>query len=148
MKIKLHELADAFAVSETHTGYVDLQEGRILLSGSTVSANADAEDFEQEEEAQMDQSIMWEENWQRYVVVPNLGDYDFRELFRDFISSQHVDDDRRGRLQEVYNQNMREPYCKKLLREMKLTEEWEAFLHEYFMKVAQEWCEENMIDYE
>ena len=86
MKIKLHELADAFAVSETHTGYVDLQEGRILLSGSTVSANADAEDFEQEEEAQMDQSIMWEENWQRYVVVPNLGDYDFRELFRDFIS--------------------------------------------------------------
>ena len=58
MKIKLHELADAFAVSETHTGYVDLEEGRILLSGSTVSANADAEDFEQEEEAQMDQSIM------------------------------------------------------------------------------------------
>ncbi|WP_462331470.1 UPF0158 family protein [Schwartzia sp. (in: firmicutes)] len=148
MKIKLHELADAFAVSETHTGYVDLEKGKILLSTSSISEKADADNFEQDDEAQMDQSIMWEEDWQRYVVIPNLGDYDFRELFGDFISSKHVDDDLRSRLQEVYDQNMREPYCKKLMKEMKLTAEWEAFLHKYFMKVAREWCEENMIDFE
>lgn len=148
MKIKLHELADAFAVSETHTGYVDLVEGKILLSNSSISAKADAEDFEREDEAQMDQSIMWEEDWQRYVVIPNMGDYDFRKLFGEFISSRKSDDELKKTLQEVYSKNMREPYCKKILKDMELTTEWESFLHDYFVQIAREWCEENLIDYE
>ena len=148
MKINLQELADAVAVSETHTGYIDLEQGKVILSSAMLNSESNCDNMDLEEEEQMDQSIKWEHDWQRYIALPNLGDYDFWELFHQFLESDKVNEDQRVRLEDAYTKRVHGPVYMKMLREMHLVAEWEVHLNEYFIRVAQDWCEENNVDYE
>ena len=82
MEISLQELSAALEKTDILQGYVDTREGRILMIEEDVAASLDK--AAQREEAHMESVLAIEEDWQRYVPLPNLYDMEIRSIMQGF----------------------------------------------------------------
>ena len=72
MEISLQELSAALEKTDILQGYVDTREGRILMIEEDVAASLDK--AAQREEVHMESVLAIEEDWQRYVPLPDIYD--------------------------------------------------------------------------
>ena len=75
MEISLQELAAALEKTDVLQGYADTRDGRIILMGEDES-DARTEAASREEE-RMERLLSIEEDWQRYVPLPDIYNADF-----------------------------------------------------------------------
>ncbi len=126
MKIKLTELAEAFQKSDMLQGYVDIRNGKVVLY----------------EEDDMERAFLMEEDWENYVLLPNLRDEVELSLKKDFLDS-------------LENRNQQEGLrkCKTSIQfahqlsVFALEDAWNIFRQEKYLSAAKEWCEENAVEW-
>ena len=82
MEISLQELAAALEKTDVLQGYADTRDGRIILMGEDES-DARTEAASREEE-RMERLLSIEEDWQRYVPLPDIYDAEIRSIMQTF----------------------------------------------------------------
>ncbi len=136
MKIKLSELAEALRKSDTMQGYVDLEQGEVVLLQE-----------EQCEEDMMDYLLSLEEQWERYIPVPNLHDAEERRAMEGFAETRE-NPEIRSALEEIVASPRAGRKFRHAVKHMLLLPEWRKYQQQQFYEAARDWCEENQIEYE
>ena len=135
MKVDLKELAAAFAQSDVRQGYVDTAAGKVIMMADDL-AERDA----------MHYAMVMEEDWERYIPIPNIMDEDETAMMHAFAASRPREDVKE-RLFESLNGAGAVTRFRHQVRHLLLKPAWEAFKQEYLMKAARDWCEENAVEY-
>ena len=128
MEISLQELSAALEKTDILQGYVDTREGRILMIEEDVAASLDK--AAQREEAHMESVLAIEEDWQRYVPLPDLYDMEIRPALEGAVCASSA---RRRFFHTV--------------RSLSLEKVWREYLSMRLLVLAREWCEENDVAY-
>ena len=81
MKVDLKELAAAFAQSDVRQGYVDTAAGKVIMMADDL-AERDA----------MHYAMVMEEDWERYIPIPNIMDEDETAMMHAFAASRPRED--------------------------------------------------------
>lgn len=136
MKIKLKELAAAMRESDVRQGYVDIAQGKIILLDEDMG----------EEEA-LDHVFDIEEDWERYIPLPNVIDEDMPAIMRGFAESC-TREDTKARLQESLQGPGAVTRFNHQVKHLLLKLVWEKYLNEQLIIIARDWCEENQLEYE
>ncbi len=136
MKIRLPELVDAMRKTDVHQGYVDLKKGRIILLEDTM-----------DEDATLDHIFSVEEDWQRYVMLPDDAAEEERKAMARFAKLQQGSP-AGEQLAEVLKGTHRRTRFRRLVKELNLSGKWKSFRDLHFLAVARAWCRENGIEYE
>lgn len=145
MKIKLDELAAALSKSDVLQGYVDLEQGKVLLLGEDFSASSSEPGVSDAQ--QLEHVFSLEDQWQRYVALPNAYDADDRDVMRGFAAALE-NEAQKQELLELLQQAGAAARFVRQLRRMKLADAWQAYLMDHFRAAARDWCEENDVPYE
>ncbi len=145
MKVKLGELAIALEKSDVVQGYVDIEEGKVLLYGEELSDSL--EHREETEEERLEHVFSIEDHWQRYVALPNVYETDERAIMLAFADSLQ-DQEKKAQLLEVLQGAGAVGRFGRHLKKLLLTQIWQEYLHQYFLAAARDWCEENHVEYE
>jgi len=136
VKIRLPELADALQQTDVRRGYVDLGTGRIVsLAG------------EMDEEETMEHIFSVEEDWERYVMLPDISEEEEKNAMRRFAELQQ-EPEIRERMRAALSGVRSRARFRRLVEEFHLRGKWKSFLRLHFLSVAREWCGENGIVYE
>lgn len=135
MKIKLQELADALAQSDVRQGYVDIPAGRVVLLDEDIS---EADAFEH--------AMKLEEEWEKYVMLPNVVDEYAHDMMRAF--AEQCGQEERKRLLAALTAAGASSRFHHLVRELTLEEEWRRFQTARLLDIARDFCEENRIEFE
>lgn len=132
MKIKLDDIVEALEQSEERQSYADLSAGRILsFSGA---------------ENEADMLFKMEEQWQRYVMLPDVYE-ETKQMMDDFCSARQ-DEVVKKALQTAFLQSGAVCRFRRCLQRFDLLLEWQVFRHEALYDIARDWCEENNVSYE
>lgn len=135
MKVNLRELAAAFAQSDVRQGYVDTTAGKIVMMADDL-AERDA----------MHYALAMEEDWERYIPIPNVMDGDEAAMMRAFAESRPRKDVKERLLTALQGAGAVTRF-RHQVRHLLLKPAWEAFKQDYLMQVARDWCEENDVEY-
>lgn len=135
MKVDLKELAAAFAQSDVRQGYVDTAAGKVIMMADDL-AERDA----------MHYAMVMEEDWERYIPIPNIMDGDEAAMMRAFAESRPREAVKERLLAALQGAGAVTRF-RHQVRHLLLKPAWEAFKQEYLMKAARDWCEENAVEY-
>ena len=135
MKVDLKELAAAFAQSDVRQGYVDTAAGKVIMMADDL-AERDA----------MHYAMVMEEDWERYIPIPNIMDGDEAAMMRAFAESRPREAVKERLLTALQGAGAVTRF-RHQVRHLLLKPAWEAFKQEYLMKEARDWCEENAVEY-
>lgn len=135
MKVDLKELAAAFAQSDVRQGYVDTAAGKVIMMADDL-AERDA----------MHYAMVMEEDWERYIPIPNIMDGDEAAMMRAFAESRPREDVKE-RLFESLKGAGAVTRFRRQVRYLLLKPAWESFKQDYLMQAARDWCEENAVEY-
>ena len=135
MKVDLKELAAAFAQSDVRQGYVDTAAGKVIMMADDL-AERDA----------MHYAMVMEEDWERYIPIPNIMDGDEAAMMRAFAESRPREAVKERLLTALQGAGAVTRF-RHQVRHLLLKPAWEAFKQEYLMKAASDWCEENAVEY-
>ena len=135
MKVDLKELAAAFAQSDVRQGYVDTAAGKVIMMADDL-AERDA----------MHYAMVMEEDWERYIPIPNIMDGDEAAMMRAFAESRPREAVKERLLTALQGAGAVTRF-RHQVRHLLLKPAWEAFKQEYLMKAARDWCEENAVAY-
>ena len=133
MKVNLADLAKAFQMSDVCQGYVDVQEGKVISLGR------------ESDEAEMERTLKLEENWARFIPIPNVIDEMRRDMMEKFAARQPRN--KREELIHILKKSGAMTKFYKAIRQGDLSSAWEAFQKAYMKEAARAWCEENQIKY-
>ena len=97
LEISLQELAAALEKTDVLQGYADTRDGRIILMGEDES-DARTEAASREEE-RMERLLSIEEDWQRYVPLPDIYDAEIRSIMQTF--AEKASQEARAALEET-----------------------------------------------
>jgi hypothetical protein len=142
LNVKLSAVAEALEKSETRQGFVDIKRGEIVLFGD--DAFSEAEKTDETEEERLERVFSIEDDWQRYVALPNIYE-DERSMRADFAASQQGEAQQElaaalagaGGIQRF----------NRAVRQLKLWREWQSFFHKRLLELARDWCEEYDVEY-
>ena len=140
----MQDLASALEQSDAFAGYVDLAEGRVIVCGDAALT---AEDTGASDANQLERALSIEDDWQRYVALPNACDVDMKQVLHQFAEIL-TEDDGKNQLLAALQGTGAVTRSERLLRRLGLESHWQKHLHHYFMEIARDWCEENNIEYE
>ena len=143
MEISLQELSAALEKTDILQGYVDTREGRILMIEEDVAASLDK--AVQREEAHMESVLAIEEDWQRYVPLPNLYDMEIRSIMQGF--AEKAPAETRLALEGALCASAARRRFFHTVRSLSLEKVWREYLSMRFLVLAREWCEENDVAY-
>lgn len=135
MKVDLKELAAAFAQSDVRQGYVDTAAGKVIMMADDL-AERDA----------MHYAMVMEEDWERYIPIPNIMDEDETAMMHAFAASRPCEDVKE-RLFESLKGAGAVTRFRRQVRHLLLKPAWESFKQDYLMQAARDWCEENAVEY-
>ena len=146
LEIDLKELAAALEKAVLLQGYVDTQNGDVVFLGDIpeISPASDGEDAAREE-ACMEHVLSIEDDWQRYVPLPDLYEGEIRAIMQAF--ADNAPQPVRKEMQEVLHGSAARTRFRKFLRECRMEEAWQEHLAVSLRVLAREWCEENRIAY-
>ena len=144
MNIKLEDLVNALEQYDELQSYVDIDNGRVVTLGEGFADNPAGR--EETEEERLSQVFSVEDDWQRYIVLPDI----YEEL-RSFMKAFAKDcDDPAGR--EAPLGALAGPGAisrfERQLRRLALAKQWQAYRRDQLWELARDWCEENAIAYE
>ena len=143
MEISLQELSAALEKTDILQGYVDTREGRILMIEEDVAASLDK--AAQREEAHMESVLAIEEDWQRYVPLPNLYDMEIRSIMQGF--AEKAPAETRLVLEGALCASAARRRFFHTVRSLSLEKVWREYLSMRLLVLAREWCEENDVAY-
>ena len=143
MEISLQELSAALEKTDILQGYVDTREGRILMIEEDVAASLDK--AAQREEAHMESVLAIEEDWQRYVPLPNLYDMEIRSIMQGF--AEKAPAETRLALEGALCASAARRRFFHTVRSLSLEKVWREYLSMRLLVLAREWCEENEVAY-
>lgn len=143
MEISLQELAAALEKTDVLQGYADTRDGRIILMGEEES-DAQAEAASREEE-RMERLLVLEEDWQRYVPLPDLYDAEIRSIMQAF--AERAPEEVRAALGEALSGASARLRFRRTVQRLSLEAAWQAHLSSSLLMLARDWCEENAIAY-
>ena len=143
MEISLQELSAALEKTDILQGYVDTREGRILMIEEDVAASLDK--AAQREEAHMESVLAIEEDWQRYVPLPNLYDMEIRSIMQGF--AEKAPAETRLALEGALCASAARRRFFHTVRSLSLAKVWREYLSMRLLVLAREWCEENDVAY-
>ena len=143
MEISLQELSAALEKTDILQGYVDTREGRILMIEEDVAASLDK--AAQREEAHMESVLAIEEDWQRYVPLPNLYDKEIRSIMQGF--AEKAPAETRLALKGALCASAARRRFFHTVRSLSLEKVWREYLSMRLLVLAREWCEENDVAY-
>ena len=143
LEISLQELAAALEKTDVLQGYADTRDGRIILMGEEESdARAEAAS---REEAHMERLLVLEEDWQRYVPLPDLYDAEIRSIMQAF--AEKAPQEARAALEETLRGASARLRFRRTVQRLSLEAAWQAHLSSSLLMRARDWCEENAIAY-
>lgn len=143
MEISLQELSAALEKTDILQGYVDTREGRILMIEEDVAASLDK--AAQREEAHMESVLAIEEDWQRYVPLPDLYDMEIRSIMQGF--AEKAPAGTRPALEGALCASSARRRFFHTVRSLSLEKVWREYLSMRLLALAREWCEENDVAY-
>ena len=143
MEISLQELSAALEKTDILQGYVDTREGRILMIEEDAAASLDK--AAQREEAHMESVLAIEEDWQRYVPLPNLYDMEIRSIMQGF--AEKAPAETRLALEGALCASAARRRFFHTVRSLSLEKVWREYLSMRLLVLAREWCEENDVAY-
>ncbi len=136
MKVSFQELLRAFERSDRQQSYVDLSEGRVVY----LPANPDSE------AELLDSIFSIEEDWQRYVPVPNVLEEQEHDMMEAFAREQEGDIQRR--LLDALQSAGAIAHFQSQVKRLLLRDAWEKHCRDYRENLVRLWCEENHIPYD
>ena len=143
MEISLQELSAALEKTDILQGYVDTREGRILMIEEDVAASLDK--AAQREEAHMESVLAIEEDWQRYVPLPDIYNAEIRSIMQTF--AEKAPQEARAALEETLRGTSARLRFRRAVQSLSLAAAWQAHLSSSLLALARDWCEENAIAY-
>lgn len=135
MKVDLKELAAAFAQSDVRQGYVDTAAGKVIMMADDL-AERDA----------MHYAMVMEEDWERYISIPNIMDEDETAMMHAFAASRPREDVKERLFESLKGAGAVTRFCRQV-RRLLLKPAWESFKQDYLIQAARDWCEENAVEY-
>ena len=144
MEISLQELAAALAKTDVLQGYVDTREGRILMIGAAGEAASFDEAAKRGEDC-VERLLSLEDDWQRYVPLPNIYEEELRSVMQDF--AKKAPHDAGVVLAEALSGAAARLRFRRTVQRLSLEEAWQAHLSASLQMLARDWCEENAIAY-
>ena len=135
MKVDLKELAAAFAQSDVRQGYVDTAAGKVIMMADDL-AERDA----------MHYAMVMEEDWERYIPIPNIMDGDEAAMMHAFAASRPREDVKERLFESLKGAGAVTRFCRQV-RHLLLKPAWESFKQDYLIQAARDWCEENAVEY-
>ena len=139
MEISLQELAAALEKTDVLQGYADTRDGRIILMGE------DESDAASREEERMERLLSIEEDWQRYVPLPDIYDAEIRSIMQTF--AEKAPQEARAALEESLRGASARLRFRHTVQSLSLAAAWQAHLSSSLLALARDWCEENAIAY-
>jgi hypothetical protein len=143
MDITLAEIAAKLEKTDMWKIYFDIEENRFLEFADEYDESIE----EQSEEEVLQHVFEVEDNWQRYVPLPDSYELDEHAMMKRFADLQEKEEFRKP-LEESLRQTGALRCFKKALKEHSLTEAWQSFRQQEFLRLAEEWCYENEIEYQ
>lgn len=143
MEISLQELAAALEKTDVLQGYADTRDGRIILMGEDES-DARTEAASREEE-RMERLLSIEEDWQRYVPLPDIYNAEIRSIMQTF--AEKAPQEARAALEETLRGASARLRFRRAVQRLSLAAAWQAHLSSSLFALARDWCEENAIAY-
>lgn len=144
MKVKLSAIADALEKSEVLQGFVDLQEGRVLLFGDEFEDGRTAK--EESEEERLHKVFSIEDQWQRYAVLPNI--YEDERTWREMFVGGLNDEEQQSCLRSALHGDGGVQRFNHTLKQLQLEKAWQEFFQLRLLDTARDWCEEYDVEYE
>lgn len=135
MKVSFQEMLRAFEKSDRQQSYVDLSEGRVVYL--PVNPDSEAE--------LLDSIFSIEEDWQRYVPVPNVLEEQEHDMMEAFARTQAGDIQRR--LLDTLQGTGAIAHFQSQVKRLLLRDAWEKHCRDYRENLVRLWCEENHIPY-
>lgn len=139
MEISLQELAAVLEKTDVLQGYADTRDGRIILMGE------DESDAASREEERMERLLSIEEDWQRYVPLPDIYDAEIRSIMQTF--AEKAPQEARAALEESLRGASARLRFRHTVQSLSLAAAWQAHLSSSLLALARDWCEENAIAY-
>ena len=139
MEISLQELAAVLEKTDVLQGYADTRDGRIILMGE------DESDAASREEERMERLLSIEEDWQRYVPLPDIYDAEIRSIMQTF--AEKTPQEARAALEESLRGASARLRFRHTVQSLSLAAAWQAHLSSSLLALARDWCEENAIAY-
>ena len=136
LKLNLAELAQALAQSDVRQGYIDIEQGTVVLLDNNM-----------DEEAAADYVFDMEDDWEHYLPLPNAVDEHERHLMQEFAASQEREGIRTRLLQALAGPGGAVRFHHQVKR-LLLLPSWEAFWAKRLLDIARDLCEENGLEYE
>ena len=99
----------------------------------------------QMEEERMERLLSIEEDWQRYVPLPNLYDMEIRSIMQTF--AEKAPQEARAALEETLRGTSARLRFRRAVQSLSLAAAWQAHLSSSLLALARDWCEENAIAY-
>lgn len=99
----------------------------------------------QREEAHMESVLAIEEDWQRYVPLPNLYDMEIRSIMQGF--AEKAPAETRLALEGALCASAARRRFFHTVRSLSLEKVWREYLSMRLLVLAREWCEENDVAY-
>ena len=121
--------------SDVVTSYIDTAEGRVL----TLEAGDGGD-------AAFDHAMRIEEDFERYIPLPDLYDAEEPRAMQAFADAQSPET--RDRPASILATPGAAPRFRRAVRHPRLEKKWQAFLHSHLLVVAKDFCEENGIGYD
>ena len=130
LEISLQELAAA------------LEKTDVLMGEEESDAQAEAASREEE---RMERLLVLEEDWQRYVPLPDLYDAEIRSIMQAF--AEKAPQEARAALEEILRGASARLRFRRTVQRLSLEAAWQAHLSSSLLMLARDWCEENAIAY-
>lgn len=138
MNVKLSDIADALERSDVMQSFIDTKTGRVIVMGTDFDAEP------KDDEAYPD-AFQIEEEWERYVVLPNIYD-DERAIMEDF--AKNTGGEAGKHLLMALKGHGGVPRFERAARKQGLYDTWANFFRMRLLEIARDWCEEYDVKYD
>ena len=93
----------------------------------------------------MERLLSIEEDWQRYVPLPDIYDAEIRSIMQTF--AEKASQEARAALEETLRGASARLRFRRTVQRLSLEAAWQAHLSSSLLMLARDWCEENAIAY-
>ena len=93
----------------------------------------------------MERLLSIEEDWQRYVPLPDIYNAEIRSIMQTF--AEKAPQEARAALEETLRGTSARLRFRRAVQSLSLAAAWQAHLSSSLLALARDWCEENAIAY-
>ncbi|MFD0676889.1 MULTISPECIES: UPF0158 family protein [unclassified Paenibacillus] len=151
MKVKLRDIIDGMDMMfDGSNSYLNIKTGEVItVSVEELRAAEEEESFEHLHDWQQDNmevAIDVIENFENYKELPTKFDINDYAMMESYIYSLENEQSARSLLEAIQGKGAFRRF-KDTLAYLGILDNWYAYRHECYKKIAIEWCEDNSLEY-